>query len=487
MRERAVRFLDRTIFSVLLAVISLTAILSGTTDEPWWEAVVEYAVFALMLLWTVEGLLSGSWLVREHRLLVPLLVLTVFAFVQTLPLSGASVTEALAIKDGLRWTISADPYETRLFVFRLLAVVMVGGLLLRYTSNRKRLRALMYFVVGIGVASALFGIVRQVTRPDDLGFALYIPNVGPVFLSYPHPDTGYGQFVNRNHFAFLMEMTFGLALGLAANGRGHRGRQLLFIAAAAFVWTALVLTTSRGAVFSILGQLLFAALLLAGVRFPSRVSKQRESTPSWWRHAGTSLITRAALVACLMIVAAMSVVWMGGDPLVGRLESMSKEFNTEGPAEHRGRSRAEIWNATWQLIKAKPVAGSGFGAYQTAIPQYHDASGKWTPQQAHNDYLELLASGGMIGAALVAWFIFAFIRQARAPLYSTDPFRRAACFGALIGLSGVVLHSLVDFGLHITINALIFITLVVVATINGRVEKKTLPGRRPAIYPPFVA
>lgn len=127
MRERAARFLDRTIFSLLLAVISLTAILCGTTDEPWWEAVVEYAVFALMLLWTVEGLLSGSWLVREHRLLVPLLALTVFAFAQTLPLSGANVTEALAIKSGLRWTISADPYETRLFAFRLLAVVMAGG------------------------------------------------------------------------------------------------------------------------------------------------------------------------------------------------------------------------------------------------------------------------------------------------------------------------------------------------------------------------
>ncbi|MBA3439850.1 MAG: hypothetical protein H0T92_08285, partial [Pyrinomonadaceae bacterium] len=207
MRERAARFLDRTIFSFLLAVISLTAILCGTTDEPWWEAVVEYAVFALMLLWTVEGLLSGSWLVREHRLLVPLLSLTVFAFVQTLPLSGANVTEALAIKDGLRWTISADPYETRLFVFRLLAVVMAGGLLLRYTSNRQRLRALIYLVVGIGVASALFGIVRQVTRPVDLGITFHIPSVGPVSLSYPHPDTGYGQFINRNHFAFLMEMT----------------------------------------------------------------------------------------------------------------------------------------------------------------------------------------------------------------------------------------------------------------------------------------
>nr|MBA3442541.1 O-antigen ligase family protein [Pyrinomonadaceae bacterium] len=370
---------------------------------------------------------------------------------------------------------------------RLLAVVMAGGLLLRYTSNRQRLRALMYLVVGIGVASALFGIVRQVIRPNDLAITLHIPTVGAVALMYPHPDMGYGQFTNRNHFAFLMEMAFGLALGLAAGGRGHRGRQLLSLAAAAFVWTALVFTTSRGAVFSMLGQLLFAALLLGAVRSPSRVQKQRESTPGRWRRAGTSLITRAALVSCLMIVAAISVVWVGGDPLVGRLESLSKELNTGGSAEQRGRSRAEIWNATWQLIKANPVAGAGFGAYQTAIPRYHDSSGKWTPQQAHNDYLELLASGGVIGAVLVAWVIFAFVRQARAPLRASDPFRRAACFGALTGLFAVVLHSLVDFGLHITINALICTALVVIATINGRVEKKRSPGRHSASSTPFVA
>ena len=37
--------------------------------------------------------------------------------------------------------------------------------------------------------------------------------------------------------------------------------------------------------------------------------------------------------------------------------------------------RGDIWQATWQLIKANPLTGIGFGAYQTAIPAYHDASG----------------------------------------------------------------------------------------------------------------
>jgi hypothetical protein len=42
--------------------------------------------------------------------------------------------------------------------------------------------------------------------------------------------------------------------------------------------------------------------------------------------------------------------------------------------------------------------------------------------------------------------------------------RRAACLGACIGIAGVAVHSLVDFGLHMLVNALVFTTLIVIAT-----------------------
>jgi O-antigen ligase len=134
----------------------------------------------------------------------------------------------------------------------------------------------------------------------------------------------------------------------------------------------------------------------------------------------------------------------------------------------QGESRAEVWRSTWALIKDHPLAGVGFGGYWAVIPKYHDASGELTPQQAHNDYLEIIASGGLIGVALCCWFLFAFTRGVRAELNAKDNFRRAACFGALVGLFGVAVHSLFDFGLHIIINALIFMVLVVLATASVR-------------------
>jgi O-antigen ligase len=110
------------------------------------------------------------------------------------------------------------------------------------------------------------------------------------------------------------------------------------------------------------------------------------------------------------------------------------------------------------------VLGVGMGAYWVAVPAFHDASGTLTPQEAHNDYLELLASGGVVGFAIGVWFLIAVAKKAKANLRSSNRLRRAACLGASIGIAGVAVHSLVDFGLHMIANAIVFTTLVVIAT-----------------------
>ena len=126
--------------------------------------------------------------------------------------------------------------------------------------------------------------------------------------------------------------------------------------------------------------------------------------------------------------------------------------------------RIEVWRQTLPLIRANAVTGVGFGAYWVAIDKYLNNPGPMKPFNAHNDYLDLLASGGLIGVALAGWFVFAVIKRARTQLRSSDIFRRAACAGALVGLFGVAVHSLFDFALQISLNSLIFLVLIVIAT-----------------------
>jgi O-antigen ligase len=453
--RRLPQALGGVIFYTLLALIVLVAIPYGTV-EPWWEALFECVVFALGALWIVEGMLSREWITKHHRIFLPILLITLYAFVQTLPIFGRSSTVA-----GLKvWNaISADPYETRLSVLKLLALTLTGVMLLRYTSNSRRLRVLIFTITGVGIASAFFGIIRQTTQ-HSTGF----------FLPFLQSGSGYGQFINRNHFAFLMEMVLGVILGIIVGRAVRRDQILIYLSLALPVWVALVLCNSRGGLFSMLAQVLFLALLFSFVRPRRRDLEQGNGERSlWWRLVHASIF-RPILIAGLIATVFLGAIWIGGESLTSRLETVASEVGAESSVGNQGVRRLEVWQATWKMIKEHPFTGIGFNGYWAAIPQYHNASGELTPQQAHNDYLEFLASGGLIGVALVGWFLFLFIKGARRSFQSKDSFRRAAGMGACAGLFGVAVHSMVDFGLHVTINALIFTALVVIVIADRRVE-----------------
>ncbi len=70
----------------------------------------------------------------------------------------------------------------------------------------------------------------------------------------------------------------------------------------------------------------------------------------------------------------------------------------------------------------------------------------------------------MVALALGVWFAAVVVKRTRENLRSPNRFRRAACYGAAIGIAGVAIHSMVDFGLHSMANALVFTTLIVIAT-----------------------
>ena len=398
--------LGKIIFALLVCVLVITPIPYGTV-EPWWKAVFICAVLGIFIL----GIFENANRLNLWLPLWPMLALTALAFFQS-------------------WTqLSTDPFQTRFFALQLIALTAFLALLYRYASTEKRLRLLVYTIVGVAVVSAIFGILRQ-TAQHQTGFLL------PLLKQ----NQGFAQFINKNHFAYLMEMALGLALGLIIAG-GPKQRLIQF-ALLLPIWVGLVLSNSRGGIMAMLVQVTIAALLLL-----------RTTT------------LKLALAVVLVAGVLFGTFWVGGERLVTNFSAAGGELTT---TDRDGASRNEIWRATLRMFASHPLLGVGLGAYWIGITAYHDASGVLTPQEAHNDYLELLSSGGVIGLALGVWFAVIVVRLARRNLNTDTGFMRAVRIGAVLGLAGVAAHSLLDFGLHLIGNAVFFFTLIMMATFQRK-------------------
>ncbi len=454
-RLRVARILGAIIFAALLALLVVTAIPYGTA-EAWWKAFFICASFALGILWLIEGYLSNAWITTGRSIALPVAALVLFSFLQTIPLGNGQIS---GIATPAWRTLSADPYETRFFALQIASLLLCGLLLFRYMSSPRRLRIVMNLVIAIAFASAIFGILRQTTQ-HGIGFGLPLLQVAQ----------GYGQFINRNHFAFLMEMAMGLTLGLILGGGVKRDQVLVYLAALIPIWTALVLCSSRGGLIAMLAEVIVAAFLLSGFL---QGRQRSESTSKILMMLRTTPV-RIFLFVILLCGVVFGTLYLGGDQLASRIEQSRTEFAADRDELRQGVSRNQTWAMTLKMFAAHPVLGVGMGAYWVAVPAFHNASGFLTPQEAHNEYLELLASGGLVGLAIGIWILIAVAKKARANLRSPHRLRRAACLGALIGIAGVAVHSLVDFGLHMIVNALVFTTLIVLATSEQPWDKKAL-------------
>ena len=450
--------LDAVVFYSLLLTMALIAIPYGAT-EPWWKGVFQSFVFLLAAIAVVESWLRNTetravsfsaFRRSSGALLLPLLALLIFAFVQTVPWS-----RTVAGVERVQWTLSRDPYQTKLFMIQVGALVSFGWMLVRHTHNARRLYFVIDTIIAIAVASAVFGLWRQASQ-QHVGF----------LLPYLRPGFGYGQFINSNHFAFMMEMALGLTLGIAIM-RGVKGRRLaVYLIAAALMWLAVIRVNSRGGLLSMLCQVVILGVLLVARRTKKELVESGRTSPIKQR------VLQVILVVMLLIGSVVTVIFVGGDPLATRIDSLSVELNQKTAQTYA--LRQNIWQATWALIKDHPIGGAGFGGYWMAIRKYHRASGETTPQQAHNDYLELLASGGVIALGIGIWFVVVFVKLARTALNNADELGTAVITGASIGIVTVLVHSLVDFGLHVTVNALVFTTLIALVAIVERRGRKPL-------------
>jgi O-antigen ligase len=418
---------SRALFVLVCAIPMLAALLYGST-EIWAVGVLSLLAAVLLTLIAAEAFRSGRLSLSASPLQLPVLGLFVIGCLQLLPFGGgfdpATMSPAAA-------SLSLDPYATRIFVIRLLGLLIFFAAALRVIDDRERHRRAVVAILIFGSLLAFFGILQRLASPDAIYGLRPTPHAIP-----------FGPFVNQHHFAAMMEMTGGLAMGLLF-GRGVKNdkRPLLIIAVLLMV-VALVLTGSRGGLISFAA---VAAFLFLWRQFDG----PRE------RRLASGLGLPAALAsAAVVMLAAGTVLFLGGG------DQLARGLGVSGDQADLTSGRMHFWSIALKIFFENPFIGAGMDAFGVAFTRFDTLHGLYRVEQAHNDYLQLLADGGLLAFGCAAVFIWLLFRRGLENVRGAgDRTLRASMMGALAGCFGILIHSFFDFPLRTTSNAYLFLLL----------------------------
>ena len=170
---------------------------------------------------------------------------------------------------------------------------------------------------------------------------------------------------------------------------------------------------------------------------------------------------------------------IAGAVLVGGETSLTRIAETAA-SDNITTDRLHIWSVTLQVITANLPFGAGIGAFGVAYTPFDTFNGLGRVEQAHNDYLQVLADAGIVGLMIGAFFLYFLFRTGLQNIKTKNNFRRGVAVGAFAGCFAILVHSFFDFVLHTTAISILFLTLtaLVVASRKNADEDEEIPARR---------
>ncbi len=392
----------------ICALVTFSALAHGVV-EAWSEAVLEIGAAALLVLWAVLAIRQRRMEIRWNPLGWPLLAFGGFVLLQYVA------------------RLSVYPYLTKIELLKLAAYLLLFFLMLETFRTQKEWQGFVWFLLVLGFAVSMFGIIQHFTFNGKLYW----------FREMRYGGIPFGPYVNRNHFAGLMELIApqGLAVLLL---RAVRRDQLPLVGLFTLLPIgALFLSASRGGIVSFLVELGLLAIFI------------------WTPRGGRKSLAAGAIV---LLLAGVLVAWLG----VGRALDRFAKFQSLEVSEER---RLVMIKDTWRIFLDHPLVGTGLGTLVSVYPRYESFYDGKVVDHAHNDYVETLAETGIVGGLCCLAFIVLLFRSALVNLRASyDSLDLAIHLGASVACVGLLAHGLADFNLHIPSNALLFFLLAALAS-----------------------
>jgi O-antigen ligase len=393
-----------------LCVLFAFSVLAHGVVEVWSESVLEIGASVLLVLWAVLAYRNPEIAIRWNSLNWPFL-----GFI------GIG-----AMQLARHW--SADPFLTRIELLRFAAYFIVFFLCAQVFREPADLVKLAWFLVFLGFSVGLLGIIQHFTSEGTIYWIRQLPQGGDVF----------GPYVNRNHFAGFVELVAPVGLALLVF-RGVR-RDLFPMAGLLTILPvgALILSGSRGGIVCFGFEVAVLALLARTRKGPQ----------------GATMIA----VAFVALASLALIAWLGAGKAIER-------FSKTRIGDVTLSRRASMFRGAEHIFFDHPLKGVGLGTIVTVFPGYDTGYDGLVVDHVHNDYIEALAETGLLGGLCGVAFLWLLFRGAwRSFTAEQGHFSRALHAGAIAAVCGILLHSFVDFNLHIPSNALLFLLQTYLAT-----------------------
>ncbi len=456
---------DKIIFYIFLSILIFSPLAFGTV-EIWSYTVMEGLIFLIVLIFLFKKLKYKDESIYEIPGIVPLLMLICYVFIQIIPLPTEFVKliapktynlykdTVLTFNPSAYISISINKKATFLEFLRLSSYVCFYIISVQLLKDRNNLKKVVAVVVIFASALSFLSILQHIVSNNKIYWIRKLTQGG----------TPFGPYVNRNHYAGLMEMMFPIVLSLFLYYKPrvfHKSLREKFVGifninktniyillgfAAVLIATSVFLTLSRSGIVS-----LCLSMTGFGVLFLIKENKKM-----------------GIIIIVIFILIVLSVGWFGWEPIIERFEKLK---NPEG---NISELRIEIWRDSKNIINDFLLTGTGAGTFAHIYPKYKTISGNAVVDHSHNDYIQILSEGGIITLSLCIWFLISVLYKTyisfgkRHELYSIY-----IVIGALTGLVAILIHSITDFNLYIGANGLYFFFLIglAVSAANTRLRE----------------
>jgi O-antigen ligase/Tfp pilus assembly protein PilF len=453
--------MQQTAYSLFIATLIFAPMAFGTV-ETW-----SYTIMELMICVSAMFLFTFHRQSRVYQVpgLIPLFLVSGMILFQTIPLPASLVQlispethqiyqDTIGAISPVHWMpISIYPRSTLMTFLCFSSYVLFYAIAIQFLSNAALLKKTLAILAWFGAVLAIFVIFEFFTKILN-NYPLAHEKI--LFLRESvHAGRSVGPYVNRNHYAGLVEMIFPLVLGLFLVYRPVIARvafkkqladfflqkrihsHLLYGAAAVLIATSLFVTLSRGGIISLTLSMGMLALFLI-------------------------LKTNQKRVGIFVGIVFVMVFFLTGTDAWYRI--LARFESTWNEAGEISTSRFVYWADSIEIIKDFPLFGAGAGAFEYIYPKYRTYPGNNLLEHAHNDYLEFLATGGIIIAGLMLFaLIFILYKAFQAYRKRREGYAIYVFVSCLAAVLSILLHAFVEFNMQIGANGLYFFFILAVA------------------------